>query len=215
MTPRVFRCALVVGLAGALGASASVRAQESRIPRGQVVERTLAGTLVRVNSTANRILLRMMDGAERELVVTKSTRFDGTRCPTALLDLPQHTGDDVIVVIAEDGAESTATVIKCFDRDTLKVSEGILARIDPLTRRIAIRTVYGDQIAFRFTAATTFDTGAKLVQGAAFTAYQGEPVVVYYTLVGEHRIVAHVRLNLEPPNCRLESASGGTVARPT
>ena len=213
MTPRVLRCALAVGLAGALGAAASVRAQESRIPRGQVVERTLAGTLVRVNAT--RILLRMMDGAERELVVTKSTRFDGARCPTVLFDLPQHTGDDVIVLIAEDGAESTATVIKCFDRDTLKVSEGILARIDPLTRRIAIRTVYGDQIAFRFTAATTFDTGAKLVQGAAFTAYQGEPVVVYYTLVGEHRIVAHVRLNLEPPNCRLERDSGGTVAWPT
>ena len=214
MTPRVLRCALVVGLA-ALGAAASVRAQESRIPRGQVVERTLAGTLVRVNSTANRILLRMMDGVERELIVTKSTKFDGARCPAALLDLPQHTGDDFIAVFTEDGDESTATVIKCFDRDALKVSEGILARIDPLTRRIVIRTVYGDQLAFRFADTTTFDTGARLVQSAAFMPYQGEPVVVYYTIVGDRRIVSHLRLNLEPPNCRLESASGGTVAWPT
>ena len=215
MTPRVLRCALVVSLAGALGASASVRAQESGIPRGSVVERTLVGALVRVNSTVNRILLRMVDGAERELIVTASTKFDGARCPTALFDLPQHTGDDFIVVFTEDRDESTAILIKCFDRDTLKVSEGILTRIDPLTRRMVIRTVYGDQIAFRVADATTFGTGARLVPGATFMAYQGEPVVVYYSLVGEHRIVAHVRLNLEPPNCRLESALGGTVAWPT
>ena len=215
MTPQGVQCTLVVGLAGVLGAAASVRAQESGMPRGRVVERTFVGALVRVNSTANRILLRMMDGVQHELIVTKSTRFDGARCPATLFDLPQHTGDDVIVVFTEDRDERTATLIKCFGSDTLRVSEGILARVDPLTRRVAIKTVYGDQIPFRFAEATTFDTGARLVPGAAFMAYEGEPVVVYYTIVGEHRIVAHVRLNLEPPNCRLESAPGGTVEWPT
>jgi len=157
----------------------------------------------------------MMDGVQHELIVTKSTRFDGAGCPATLFDLPQHTGDDLIVVFTEDRDEKTATLIKCFGPDTLKVSEGLLARVDPLTRRVVIRTVYGDPVPFRFTEATTFDTGARLVPGAAFMAHQGEPVVVYYTIVGEHRIVAHVRLNLEPPNCRLESAPGGTVEWPT
>jgi len=214
MTPRVVRCALVVGLAGVLGAAASVRAQESGMPRGRVVERTFVGALVRVNSTANRIRLRMMDGVQHELIVTTSTRFDGAGCPATLFDLPQHTGDDVIVAFTEDRDEKTATLIRCFDPDTLRMSEGILARIDPLTRRVVLRTVYGDQLPFRFAEATTFDTGARLVPGAAFMAYQGQPIIVYYTIVGEHRIVAHVRLNLEPPNCRLESAPGGRVEWP-
>ena len=209
MTPRVLRSALIVGLAGALSAVASVRAQGLRIPRGRVVERTLVGTLAQVHGT--RILLRMVDGAEHELIVTKSTRFDGARCPAALLDLPQHTGDNLIAVFTEDGEESTATLIKCFDRDTLKVSEGILVRIDPLIQRMEIGTVNGDQLAFRFAETMTFDTGARLVPAAAFMEYQGELVTVYYTFVGDRRVVSLVRLNLEPPNCRLERATGGTV----
>lgn len=215
MAPRLVRCALVVGLVSFFIAAMPARAQESAAARGQGVERAVVGTLRQVNSSANRILLRMRDGIEHELTVTKSTKFDGARCPATLFDLPQLTGDNVIVVFTDDRDEKTASIIKCFDPEALKMVEGTLARIDPLTRRVVIRTLYGEDAVFRLAESTTFDSGATLIPRAAFATYRGEQVIAYYTSVGEDRIISLLRLNREIPNCRLERDAGGTAEWPT
>ena len=211
MAPQVVRRALVMCLASALTAVAPVRAQEPRIPRGQEVEHPLVGTLERVDSAANRILLRMADGVRHELITTRSTSFDGARCPAALIDLPQHTGDDVIVVFTGDGNERTATLIKCFGPDTLRVTEGTLARIDPLIRRVVIRSADGEEAVFHFAETTTFDTGAGLAPCAAFMARQGEQVVAHYTIEGEHRVVFLLRLHRGTTICRLGGVPNGAL----
>ena len=211
MTPRVVRCASAMCLASTLGATTPVRAQESGIPRRQGIERTLVGALERVDSAANRILLRMADGVEHELIVAGWTRFDGARCPATFVDLPKRTGDDVVVVFTEDGEKRIATAIKCFGPETLKVTEGTLARIDPLIRRVVIRSADGEEAVFHFAETTTFDTGAGLAPCAAFMARQGEQVVAHYTIEGEHRVVFLLRLHRGTTICRLGGVPNGAL----
>lgn len=87
------------------------------------------------------------------------------------------------------GTEKTAIGIKDFGKDKLKVSKGTVTKADHAAHTIAVKTEDGTEVTYRLTKDAVVDTEHGVVEGAKFTAKEGDHVVVHYSEDAEHKVV--------------------------
>ena len=172
--------ALLVAL---VAGSVALSAQSPPPVRGTIA---LEGTMKKVYRAANTVIVTTIDGVEHVYHFTKDLLVHGGKGPgvDALEGLRE--GTTVVVHYTVEGAEQSATEIDRVGDEGLKVTEGVVARIDRGRKQITIRFDNGKTEDLRLTDRAAADAGKDLDQAGA----GGTKVIVYYTDEGGRK-VAH------------------------
>ena len=175
---RVGALLLLVGLAWG---SSTVIAQSPPPVQGTIA---LEGTVKKVYAAANTVIVATIDGVEHVIRYTKNTLFHGGSGADALQGLRE--GSAVVVHYTGEGANASAQEIDRVGDEGLKVTEGVVTRIDRARKQITIRFANGSTETLRLTDRAAVDAG-KDIDGATSGSTK---VIVYYSDEGGQK-VAH------------------------
>jgi hypothetical protein len=146
----------------------------------------LEGTMKQFYRGANIVIVTTMDGVEHVYQFTKNLIVHGGRKPgvDALEDL--RDGTMVAIHYTEAGPQATAEEIDLLGDEGLKITEGVVTRIDRRRQEITIRYANGSTETLQMTsrAAAENDAGIEESKG------EKTRIVVYYADESGHK-VAH------------------------
>ena len=145
------------------------------------------GTIKKVDSAAQTVVVKTADGAEHTFHFTKTTIFHGTeKSAAAAKDSFQglKEGSEVVVHYSEKGTDKTATEVDHVGKDGLKVAEGTITVLDRSGKTIAIKTASGTEETFVLTGNAAEDGGADIAKGTEKSA----KVTIHYTEEGGRKI---------------------------
>jgi hypothetical protein len=152
------------------------------------VVHAVSGAVTRVDKEAKTIAVKTSDGTEHVFHYTEKTTIHGGRAmgkdmKTGAVDtyFAGKEGTHVIVRYTEKGADKTASSVDDFGKDTVKVSEGTVTKVDKTTHTVAIKTEDGAETTYDWGKDATIDTGHGVVKGSQYVAKEGDKVVVHYT----------------------------------
>ena len=176
--------ALLGGLV--LGVSRTRAAQTPPPISGVTGTIALEGTVDQEYGAANTVVVKTVDGVEHVFHAAKNLLVHGGKGTgiDALKGL--RAGSTVVVHYTAAGSEASAHEIDRVGDDGLKISEGVVTRIDRKKKEIAIRFDNGKTETFLLTDRAAVDVGKdvdKAVTGAT-------RIVVYYSDEAGHK-VAH------------------------
>ena len=168
----VWSLALLGGLV--LGVSITMRAQSPPPAQGTIA---LEGTMKKFYRAANTIIVTTIDGVEHVYHFTKDLLVHGGkgRGVDALQGLRE--GNTVVVHYTVEGVEESAREIDRVGDEGLKVTEGVVTRIDRGRKQITIRFDNGKTETLRLTDRAAADAGKDVDQGGAGAT----KVIVYYS----------------------------------
>jgi len=164
--------------------------------RAQHVTHAISGALTKVDAGAKTIAVKTADGSEEVFKYTDKTMVrdakageDAAKTVAVETYMAGKEGTHVVVRYVGKGTEKTAIGIKDFGKDTLKVSKGTVTKVDHAAHTIAVKTEDGTEVTYRLTKDAVVDTERGVVEGAKFTAKEGDHVVVHYSEDAEHKVV--------------------------
>lgn len=164
-----------------LGAATAVAAQTRPPIRGTIA---LQGTIQKVYAAANTVIVKTVDGVEHLVSLTKRTLVHGGTSTGPLHGLQE--GSPVVVHYMAQGANVSALEIDDLGQDGLKVTEGIVTRVDRPRKQITITFANGSTEIFRLTDHAALDAGTDIVE----LTNGGTKATVYYSDEGGRK-VAH------------------------
>lgn len=163
----------------------------------QDVVHAVEGAVTHVDSAAKTIAIKSADGTEHVFKFTGHTTIDASHAvakgaKTGAVDtyLKGKEGTHVIVHYTGEGAQKTATGVRDFGKDGLKVGEGTVTHVDKAGRFVVVKTADGTEGTYRVARDASVDTGHGVVKGSEYTAKEGEKVTVGYS-ESAGRKVAH------------------------
>ena len=142
----------------------------------------LEGTMTKFYRGLNALVVTTMDGAEHMYHFTKGLVVHGGAGPDALEAL--RPGTKVVVHYKIDGAEESIEEIDRVADEGLKVTEGVVVRVDRRRKRITLKLGSGWTETMRLTDRAAGEAGGGLDDAA------GTRVTVYYSDELGHK-VAH------------------------
>ena len=169
--------ALVSGMSIALGA------QSPPPVRGTIA---LEGTMKKVYRAANTVIVTTIDGVDHIYHFTKDLLVHGGRAPGVDVLEGLREGTTVVVHYTVEGAEESATEIDRIGDEGLKVTEGVVTRIDRRRKQITIRFDNGKTETLRLTDRAAAEAGQDVDQAET----SATKVIVYYSDEGGRK-VAH------------------------
>jgi hypothetical protein len=133
--------------------------------RAQHVVHAVTGAVTKVDATAKTIAVKTSDGTEEVLKYTAKTGVRGAKdtkdaVKTGAVDtyMAGKEGTHVVVRYVGNGADKTAIGIKDFGKDTLKVSKGIVTKVDHAAHTVGIKTEDGTEAINRLSNDAAVDT---------------------------------------------------------
>jgi hypothetical protein len=152
------------------------------------VVHAVSGAVTKIDKEAKTIAVKTADGTEHVFHYTEKTTIHaghemGKGVKTGAVDsyFAGKEGTHVIVRYTEKGADKTASSVDDFGKDTMKVSEGTVTKVDKAAHTVAIKTEDGAETTYDWGKDATIDTGHGIVKGSQYVAKEGDKVVVHYT----------------------------------
>jgi hypothetical protein len=162
----------------------------------QHIVHAVTGVLTKVDAGAKTIAVKTADGTEEVFKYTDKTMVTGAKATedaakTVAVDtyMSGKEGTHVVVRYVGKGTEKTAIGIKDLGKDALKVSKGTVTKVDHATQTVAVKTEDGTEATYRLSKDAVVDTEHGVVDGAKFTAKEGDRVVVHYSEEAGNKIV--------------------------
>lgn len=171
----------------ALAATASNATAQGAPPIGGVTGTVaMEGTVDREYGAANTLIVKTKDGVEHVFHYTKDLVFHGGKDTSAdaLKDL--RAGTTVVVHYSMAGGEASAVEVDRIDNGGLKITEGVVTRIDRRQKQITVRFGDGTTETFALTERAAADAGKDVDDAVNGTT----KVTVYFTDEAGNR-VAH------------------------
>ena len=131
---------------------------------------------------ANTVIVKTVDGVEHRVSVTKRTLVHGGTSTGPLHGLQE--GSPVVVHFPAQGANVSALEIDDLGQDGLKVTEGIVTRVDRARKRITITFANGSTETIRLTDHAALDAGTDIAEATN----DGNKVTVYYSVEGGRKL---------------------------
>lgn len=162
-------------------------ATASHLALAQDVVHAVEGVVTKVDLGAKTIFVKTADGTEHAFKYTAKTTMHGvkmagheTKEGTIDTYMKGKEGTTVVVHYTEKGADKTAVAFKDMGKDTVKVSDGTVTKVDKAGRTVTVKTADGSEQTFHVAKDATVDTGHGLEKGADY-AKEGTKVSVHYT----------------------------------
>jgi len=149
----------------------------------------LVGAVLRLDSGAKTVVVKLEDGTEHTLHFVKRTTVHGAEDTAAGAEDVFHglkVGTSVAVHYTAKGADETAEEVDSLGKDGLKATEATVTHIDRGAKTLAVKTADGSVETYRLTESAAKDAGKDIGAGAEKSA----KVTVYYTEEGGRK-VAH------------------------
>ena len=150
-----------------------------------------------VDASAKIIAVKTADSGEEVFKYTEKTSVRGATAAgnaakIAAVDtyMAGKEGTHMVVRYVGKGADKTASGIKDFGQDSLKVSKGTVTHVDQAAHTVGIKTEDGVEATYRLSKYAAVDTEHGVVEGTKYTAKEGDHVVVHYS-EGAARKVVH------------------------
>jgi hypothetical protein len=131
------------------------------------------GTVTRVDQATKTVVVKTADGTEHTIKVTGQTTYKGTK--EGFDGLKE--GTEVVVHKTGTGAEETGLEIGKIGKDSVKVTEGTIIKVDHGTKKVVVKGADGTEKTFDYTETAGKDMGEAVGAGAE----KGAKVTVYYT----------------------------------
>jgi hypothetical protein len=131
------------------------------------------GTVTKVDSATKTVVVKSADGTEHAVKVTGETTIKGTKDGFDGL----KEGTEVVARTTGKGVDETGLEIGKIGKDSLKVTDGTVTKIDEGTKTVTVKTADGTEKAFEYTDNAGKDVGKAVGKGTAKSAR----VTVYYT----------------------------------
>jgi len=147
----------------------------------------LVGVVIKVDSAAKTVAIKLADGTEHALHFVKRTAVHGAEDTAAGAKDVFHglkEGTEVAVHYTAKGSVETAEEVDNIGKGGLKVTEATVTRIDRGAKTLAVKTADGTEETFRLTGSAAKDAGKDIAEGAE----KSTKVTVYYTEEGGHKI---------------------------
>jgi hypothetical protein len=152
------------------------------------VVHAVSGAVTKVDKDAKTIAVKTADGTEHVFHYTEKTTVRGARdagkeAKTGAVDtyFKGKEGSHVVVRYTEKGADKTAASVDDFGKDTMKVSEGTITKVDKAAHTVSIKTEDGAETTYNWGKDATIDTEHGVVKSSQYVAKEGDKVVVHYT----------------------------------
>lgn len=172
----------------ALGIGHVAVAQQGPPIQGVTGTVAVEGTVTKEYDAAHTVVVAAVDGTEHVFHFAKGLLIHGSgkSGEEALRGL--HTGTSVVVHYTVSGSDKTAHELDVVGGQGLKVTEGIVTRVDRSRKQITIRFDSGTTETLSLTDRAAADVG-KDVDAAAGTTR----IAVYYTDASGQRVVHFFR----------------------
>ena len=164
------------------------------------VVHAVAGAVTKVDAAARTIAIKTADGAEEVFKFTEKTTVTaakavagGAKTAGVATYMAGKEGTHVVVRYVAKGGEKTAVGVKDFGKDALKASKGTVTKVDKAGRTVAIKTEDGAEETFHVSKDAAVDTEHGVVDGAKYTAKEGDKVVVHYGEEAGDKVVHFVK----------------------
>lgn len=162
----------------------------------QHVVHAVTGAVTKVDAGAKTIAVKTADGTEEVFKYTAKTSVHGATAAadaikTGALDtyMAGKEGTHVVLRYVGKGADKTAIGVKDFGKDSLKVRKGTVTKVDHAAHTVGIKTAEGTEVTYHLSKDAAIDTEHGVVDGAKFTAKEGDHVVVHYSEDAGHKVV--------------------------
>jgi hypothetical protein len=153
-----------------LGATLALNAQSPPPVRGTMA---LEGTMKKVYAAASTVIVTTIDGVEHVVHFTKDLIVHGGKGTGVDALNGWREGSTVVVHYTLDGSWAAAQEIDSVADDGLKVTEGVITKVDHRRKQVTVRFDDGDNETFRLT-----DRAAGELEGDAARATK---VTLYYS----------------------------------
>jgi hypothetical protein len=154
---------------------------------------TLVGELVKVDTSAKRIIVKTADGAEHAIRYTSRTAVHGLVQAGNASYLAGKEGSQVVVHYTEHGAAMTADGVDLFGHNALHATDGTLVRVNQQAHTVVIKSEDGAQHTYYMGRDAVVDTKDGVVDSADLAARKGDHVIVYHTEQGTRAVVHSVK----------------------
>jgi hypothetical protein len=152
------------------------------------VVHAVSGTVTKIDKEAKTIAVKTADGTEHVFHYTEKTSIHaghamgkGAKAGAVDAYFAGKEGTHVIVRYTEKGAEKTASSVDDFGKDTMKVSEGTVTKVDKAAHTVSVKTADGAETTYDWGKDATIDTEHGVVKGTQYVAKEGDKVLVHYT----------------------------------
>ena len=156
------------------------------------------GVVTKVDLTAKTIVVKTADGTEHAFKYTEQTTMHGLKdaghmTKTGAVDtyMKGKEGTTLLVHYTGEGAEKSAVGFRDLGKDTVKVSEGTVTKVDKAARTVTVKTEDGSEATYHVAKDATIDAGHGVMKGADY-AKEGEKVSVHYTEDAGKKVVHFV-----------------------
>ena len=139
----------------------------------QDVVSVVHGTVTKVDHATKTVVVKAADGTEHAIKVTGQTTYKGAK--EGFDGLKE--GTEVVVRETGRGAKETGLEIGKIGKDSVKVTEGTVVKVDHGTKTVVVKSADGTEKTFEYTETAGKDMGQAVGAGAE----KGAKVTVYYT----------------------------------
>ena len=160
------------------------------------VVHAVSGAVTKIDKDAKTIGVKTADGTEHVFHYTEKTTVRGSKATAkdvkaGAVDtyFAGKEGTHVVVRYTEKGAEKTAASVDDFGKDTIKVSEGTVTKVDKAAHTVSVKTADGAETTYGWGKDATIDTEHGVVKSSQFVAKEGDKVVVHYSEDAGKKIV--------------------------
>jgi hypothetical protein len=163
------------------------------------VVHAVEGVVTKVDLDAKTVFVKTADGTEHAFKYTGKTTMRGVEAAghetkVAAVDtyIKGKEGSTVLVHYTEKGADKTAVGFRDMGKNTVKVSDGTVTKVDKAGRTVTVKTKDGTEETYHIAKDATVDTGHGLVKGGDY-AKQGAEVSVHYTEDAGKKVAHFIR----------------------
>lgn len=152
----------------------------------------LVGVVLKLDSAAHTVVVKLADGTEHTLHFVKRTAVHGAQGTAMAAQDTFHglkKGSEVAVHYTAKGSEETAEEIDNIGKDGLKATEGTVTHIDRDTKALTVKAGDGVEQTYRLTDSAAKDAGRDISKGAE----KSTKVTVYYSEEGGQKIAHFFR----------------------
>ncbi|HXD33752.1 MAG TPA: hypothetical protein VN643_21710 [Pyrinomonadaceae bacterium] len=138
------------------------------------------GTIENIDSAANTITVRLFDGTDKSMQLSKRLMVNGraekrTRAESRLM--PQ---ERAVIYYANKGSDETAVDVESLNHAMRKTITGALISADKDNMTLVIRTARGKDETFRVQSDAVIETGDSVMTFTQFEANPGTQIVLHY-----------------------------------
>src|SRR5512135_2733132 len=145
------------------------------------------GVVTKVDLTGKTVFVKTADGTEHAFKYTEKTTMRGVKDTGHMAKaggvdtyMKGKEGTMVLVHYTGEGADKSAVAFRDMGKDTVRVSDGTVTKVDKAARTVTVKTEDGSEATYHVAKDATVDGGHGLMKGADY-AKEGEKVSVHYT----------------------------------